>query len=98
MRKKRKFVKNNVYRLRRFMLLGGLALVVLLAVGIPLLLKSGGSLLRGKSDLPFSASSNYAFTGNGFLYTSEGSLNFHSLTRDRENSTAALQASDKNFT
>ena len=50
MRKKRKFVKNNVYRLRRFMLLGGLALVVLLAVGIPLLLKSGGSLLRVLSD------------------------------------------------
>lgn len=92
--RKRRFVirRKGAALLRIGLLLGALLLLLGAAYGVFTLVRSGGQRMAS-AQLPFTADTNYTFTGKGFLYMYGDRLYYEDLTDTKKN--ASYQVSSE---
>lgn len=92
MAERRRLVARNRRRtITRLLLLLLLALIVIGGiVAAVLLLTKKGTQQAPLTALPFSSTAEYAFTGNGFLYTTADGIAFHDITDSGNDYTASV--------
>ena len=99
MRKKRYVVKQ---RSRMILRIGILALGALLAIGLVFglihLLKSTKKGAKELTELPFTDTANYAYTGSGFLYFQEGKLCYKDIADSRKDTSYKINTDELKLT
>lgn len=99
MRKKRYVVKQ---RSRMILRIGILALGALLAIGLVFglihLLKSTKKGAKELTELPFTDTANYAYTGSGFLYFQEGKLYYMDIADGRKDTSYKINTDELKLT
>ena len=99
MRKKRYVVKQ---RSRMILRIGILALGALLAIGLVFglihLLKSTKKGAKELTELPFTDTANYAYTGSGFLYFQEGKLFYKDIADSRKDTSYKINTDELKLT
>lgn len=99
MRKKRYVVKQ---RSRMILRIGILALGTLLAIGLVFglihLLKSTKKGAKELTELPFTDTANYTYTGSGFLYFQEGKLYYMDIADGRKDTSYKINTDELKLT
>lgn len=99
MRKKRYVVKQ---RSRMILRIGILALGALLAIGLVFglihLLKSTKKGAKELTELPFTDTANYTYTGSGFLYFQEGKLYYMDIADGRKDTSYKINTDELKLT
>ena len=88
--KKRKHNRRAELRLRRIIVLCALALIIAGLIFGALKLCASCKTSAAKRSLPFAPSDEYAYTGGGFLYTSERQLSYLDIADDAKSFTVDL--------